>query len=522
MYEIQVRRQFAYLIAPDNPPVLTADLTAMALSFADGKASGQRAFQEGRWDGLVNLASGNKFPAGLSLRLRDHIVSLGYPCEIVYARQPDVDVSAFASVKVKGIDDMWAWQEDGCQALLRADGHRGVCRIPTSGGKTAMVARLCLFFARMGMKCLVVTSRKGLCKQTRKEFEAFYGHRVPVGQWGDGVKAIKQITVATAQGMVKGLDSVVIRQLLSDVSVLIADECHHTGADGWYAVAMACSAPIRYALSGTPFVGDDLRDAKLIGAFGPLVYHCDTQEIIAAKKAARPKYVIVAAREASHPELPTRQVLKTHPVTKERYPVKVYPDYADAYRVAIAESRVHNKAVIDAAMWMVARKRRVLILTRLKDQFSLLDGMLRASRVAYRAIWGDHSTVLRDDAKALLNEGSIRVLLATTILDEGESVKGIDGIVLAEGVKSMTSISQRLGRGMRLEFGGFDDVWVVDFASRAAPVLFDHAIKRVETVEADGHQVFLQETWTPGPDLLPFERWDDLFPPAREKVVASA
>ncbi len=105
----------------------------------------------------------------------------------------------------------------------------------------------------------------------------------------------------------------------------------------------------------------------------------------------------------------------------------------------------------------------------------------------------------------------MKVLLGSEVLGEGEDIKNVEAVVLAEGVKVITNVLQRIGRGMRLKPQCNNTVWVVDFIPCSHRRLYEHGIERILHYEAEGHVVQVVDEWPAladkdylWPTLLPF------------------
>lgn len=509
------------------------------LRVMDPDAKRKLAYREKRWDGMIDLFTGGRYPSGLTLRLYQRLEQDPDIVEVVVRNEH----APMGSVHLRedylpGVT-LWPWQMEGCGSMLNSP--CGAVKVPTSGGKTLMEAVIAKYaFEHYGLKTLVLTSKRGILDQMVRVFNAVLGDVMSVGQMGDGEHTVGDVTLGTAQTLigytprrrrvrVPGTKRYkqqfikadpVIRQLLREAGVLLLDEAHHTSAETWYEIAMACQAKYRYGLSGTPLKFEDYADARMIGATGPVIYDIEADVLIAAGKSARPKIVIVSADAASEPEMEHRAFSRLR--SGKLVPGTRWPDYKKAYRYAIVESDVHNRAVIRATEWLVDRNRRTLILTRQKDQWRLLRDLLEESGLSYAALWGDTATPERHSAKVAMDESKLQVILASVIFDEGEDVPGIDAMVLAEGVKSNTNAVQRIGRGMRREEGGYEDVWIVDFAPTSHPVCLEHGADRCASWEAEGYEVMVWDQWPDteaegaGEMLLPFEQWDAMYAATRE------
>lgn len=380
------------------------------------------------------------------------------------------------------------------------------------------------FWEEYGWRSIILTSKKGLAKQTRKRLEMYYDGDIQVGQCGDGVKTIGDVTCCTANTLIqfkprRRKNKLIsgdqeLRRMIREYEVIFLDEAHHTSSQSWYDIAMESGAVRRFGLSGTPLKHDALADARMIGATGREVYEVEADVLIEKGLAAKPKIVMVMADECSGPELPYEWTVVGRDGKGIRRRKKHKP-YKEAYQLGVVENEYHNQGgVVRCLDWMVQHRRQTLLLCRQKDHFRRLAALLQSYGFEHRAVWGDTSTEDRDIAKQLLEDRKIHVLLASTIFDEGEDVRAIEAIVLAESVKASTNVLQRVGRGMRITKDGVSDVWIVDFVPTCHPKLIEHALERVKAYESEGYEVVVVEEWPEfddtdfHDDLLPFEQWE--------------
>jgi len=77
-----------------------------------------------------------------------------------------------------------------------------------------------------------------------------------------------------------------------------------------------------------------------------------------------------------------------------------------------------------------------------------------------------------------LRDGSQKVVIATTLADEGLDIPGLDVLILAGGGKSETRALQRIGRALRKTEEKTGAI-VVDFLDEAR-FLEDHSQRRLE------------------------------------------
>lgn len=500
------------------------------LRFKHPQARYSRAFRSGDWDGMVDLFTGRQFPAGLAQRVIAYLNGRGESVRLVERKEKAaIDVSRLTPTYIndpakKGFA-LRQHQMDAVLAVLK--NLRGVVKSPTGSGKTEMMCAAARYlWEEFEYRTLVVEPKLGIARQTAQRFETYYQGDIKVGLFTGDSREVGPITVATAQTMVgfqprmrrgkKGRPGhalppdPLLREVIQNYEVLMFDECHHSSSDSWYEIAMHSGAIRRYGFSATPVADEDLRDARLIGATGPILFDARSVDLIEQGYAARPKIVMVMSRNASGPELPLEIRTVQNPHTRQILRKNLPMPYSKAYQAGIVDNEHHNRAVIRAVSWLVDNKRQTIVLCRLKRHFTLLAEMLEDAGIAFVAVWGATDSSDRDHAKAAFASRGINVVLATTIWDEGEDVQSVEAIVLAEGVKVSTNSRQRVGRGMRPDS---DEVWIVDFVPTCHPKLTEHGYRRALAYEQEGYEVRVLDEWPSsdefdfGSELLPFKDW---------------
>lgn len=510
-----------------------------------------RAYRQKQWDGMLRLYTGNKFPAGLTERVAAHLADMGRDVFVNGLRERKPHDWSFIDKRylppTGKFKKLWQHQLDAVIALLQAT--RGICKAPTGSGKTAIIAAIArALFEEYEWRSLILVPKKGLMHQTAEALQGFYGDDLKVGWMGDGERVMGDVIVATGQTMQgfrprvmkKGRRRVSVppdkqlRDIVKHFEVIFGDECHRASSDTWYDIFMNSGAKRRYGFSATPLKSEEIADLKLTGATGPVIYECDSGALIDAGLAAKPKIAMLMAdtvsgkviekkcKRVAREAVYERAMVKWEKRRKGKMPRedKIKPDqkevYRAAYRLGIVENDAHNATVLRAVQWLVDNKRKPLVLCRLKAHWTKLSEMFEEAGLPFIAIWGASDKGDRDLAKSAYGSGRTKIVLATTIWDEGEDIPGVDSIVLAEGVRSMTNTLQRIGRGMRRDS---KDVWVVDIVPTCHSMLAAQAASRADTYEAEGYEVALVEDWPALDeelsdrayrDLLPFRRWDAL------------
>jgi superfamily II DNA or RNA helicase len=233
-----------------------------------------------------------------------------------------------------------------------------------------------------------------------------------------------------------------------------------------------------------------------------VIYQACEQAIIDRGDAKLPKVVFIASSGVSGPPCDDASL--------------VY-DYEAAYKAAYSDpesknARRHNRAVVRVVQWFLSRKRRPLVLCRRVAHMRWLYRRLRKAGLTVAVSHGGVPTPMRESRYKAFSEGRYDVLLATSVMTEGEDVPAIDAIVAAEGVKSTVDALQKLGRGKRVLKDGPDDLWYVDVIPVGNPIPERHGRERLSIFTRHGYDVRVLSEWPAGddvpPDLLPFEDWN--------------
>lgn len=449
------------------------------------------SFAEGRWDGYVQFMSeGGRFASGLLDRVCEICRHVGFEPVVEGlpgAHKIPVKPPNLLTLPPLRQDSPWWFQWAATEALHQK--FRGVLRAPTASGKTNIAALL--IKSLPDERVLFLVDQIELLDQTAERFKQLLGE--PVGVIGGGSHTIPEtcrICVATVQTLAEKRDKTkktIVSPLwtsnqslpvswLSDVSLLIMDECHCATSDGFFAVAQAFKkAHRRIGLSATPFNRGDLNTMKLIACCGEETYSIPIRSLIEAGVLAKPNIYMI----------------NYSPITDVEFNRNSYKEYEEVYETFVYNNAQRNKALISA---LKSRTEVLVIVNRKSKHGEVLKNLLSASypdkTVAY--VSGDSTRTSRQKKRADFLKGKIDILIATGIYDKGVDLPNVTTLVLAGGGKSEVNTIQRLGRGMR---GALKDhVDVFDFFDQQCEYLLDHTLARYDTYTAEGYDVKIIES----------------------------
>lgn len=359
------------------------------------------------------------------------------------------------------------------QAIVDDATEREIIQAATGAGKTFIMAAL---IAKFNVKPVCVFADKiTLCEQLKTEFEKFLG--VEVGLVGGGFDDRRDITVFSLQSA----DEEHVR----NANLILFDECHHVPSDTCLNVANWCAnAFYRIGVSATPWrdAGDDMLIEAVLNKRNP-AHSINASMLIKLGFLVKPDIFFV----------PINATFKGK-------------NYADMYNKAIVENGDRNKIVTKIVYNMNKNDKHVLVLIKnikhgqilqqmitdvlggeVKTSVTIVnpktgkDSLIRTSNVEFLS--GSDNGLRRKAVITAVKQGTCKVLIASTIADEGLDLPILDTLVLAGGGKSSTRAFQRVGRVLRLHAGKSRAI-VFDFVDHT-PILRRHSRIRRKLYETE-------------------------------------
>ena len=447
------------------------DLVDKACRFRKSGYRHSTAYKNRVWDGYTRLFSRPKhaFPTGL----KDRVVKY-YKKEYPNIKFNIVDHRDFKSPKQIGsIKDVMlegvtlrSHQLRAGDAMLKK--KHGVLWAATNSGKTEVATAL---IKAIDEPTLFLVKGKDLVLQTYKRFIARLGSE-DIGIIMSNKWDVKKFTVASADTLARRFNpnkpsqkaqekKRQVADLLTSVKVVIIDECHTLASDGLFSVVRYCTAPYRFGLSGTPFKRGDKQDLKLIALTGEVCYKVTNKEMI-EDGVSVPTHITFL--DIEKPDLPTGL------------------DYQTAYDDGIVNNIYRNKLICTAAVEYYERGKQTLIIVKKIDHGRILSDLLTVTKkfVPHQFIHGGLSTEEREEGIENFKGGITKILVSSSILDQGVDIPNIDVLIFASGGNSYIRAIQRVGRGLRLH-DTKDRLTVIDFSDRTNKYLAKHSMERLQT-----------------------------------------
>ena len=264
---------------------------------------------------------------------------------------------------------------------------------------------------------------------------------------------------------------------------VLVSNCHHVAADTCLKVACKCTeAYYRIGVSATPW--RDSHDDMLIEA---VLNKRKPENNVTASKLIQLGYLV-------------KPTIYFVPV-KGKIPGK---NYQQLYDKAIVDNMYRNKIICKIAYQLYKRNRTILLLIKYVRHGEFLLEKLRhilgdnKTTISYtnrngniiteevsniEFLSGSDDTARRLAVLEAVKQNVCKIIIASTIFDEGMDLPQLDTLILAGGGKSSTRAYQRIGRVLRT-YPGKTKAFIFDFDDET-PIFKRHARVRRKLYEEE-------------------------------------
>ena len=393
-------------------------------------------------------------PAHRYAPLRDALDAAGHTLADRVLTLPSLDLSS--TYRLRG------YQQTALDAWQRGEGNagsgppeRGVLELPTGSGKTVIgIAAM----EALGVPTLVVVPTIDLLTQWREELAAEF--ECPIGQLGGGTQRVEDITVGT-------YDSAYLRadELGDRFGLVVFDEVHHLGGEGYREIARLLAAPARLGLTAT-FERPDGAHEVVAALLGPLVHRVEVDELAGEHLADYDiKRLSVSLTDEEREEYERHQSTFTDYLATSNIQLRSGSDYQKlvkrsgtdpkAREALLAKQRAREVTIqaerkVERLGGILDRHRedRVIVFTASTDLVYRLSERFLLPAITHETGAGERETILER-----FREGEYSRVVTANVLDEGIDVPDASVGVVLSGSGSEREFTQRLGRILRPKDG---------------------------------------------------------------------
>ncbi len=348
--------------------------------------------------------------------------------------------------------DLRGYQTDALEAW-RDRRERGVVELPTGSGKTVLAIGA---IAALSTPTLVVVPTIDLLEQWYGELDAEFDDETAIGRLGGGTQRVEPITVST-------YDSAYLRadELGDRFGLLIFDEVHHLGGEGYRDIARLSAAPARLGLTAT-FERPDGAHEAIEELVGEVVYRLSADDLAGEHLADYDiKRIEVELTPQERERYERLQGTFTDYLASSGIQLRSGSDYQElvkrsgrdpeAREALLAKQRAREVMMnadgkTDALAEILDRHRgdRIIVFTAYTDLVYEL-----ASRFLVPPITNETPAEERREILGKFRRGEYSRVVAANVLDEGVDVPDANVAVVLSGSGSEREFTQRLGRVLR-------------------------------------------------------------------------
>jgi superfamily II DNA or RNA helicase len=437
------------------------------------------------------------FPTGLLPRV---LTECQYPMQLVDERKKLVLPAE--PVPIQGFEYR-DYQRDGLRLMLKQ--KRGTVEVATNGGKSLMLAGILKTIEETypdpnTPRALVLVHRKEIFDQLDDLLSQTL--KPQIGRITSKHCSCRhaRVTLAMISTLINRIGSYKhVTEFFEQHQILLADEAHHLQAKTWYDLFLNSDAAVRIGFSGTIPPDDSYAGARVRAATGGRIINVTNQELIEAGHSAD-----TSVEMLSHDS--SKRFPKTFykAACIEYSKTELNGESVFSYKGGFANATVRGKffswyqrKCIDVGMInntprtmaFIRRirerpdKQHLVIAERLKHGENILT-ILKDLGEDAAFIHGNAKD--RDKQVQKFRDGKLRILVASTILDEGVDIDRIDVLVLAGCMKSNRAIKQRLGRSLRKKKHGANVAKVIDMKDKGNKYLERYSEEREKIWESEG------------------------------------
>ncbi len=369
---------------------------------------------------------------------RDDVLHL-IPC-------PDLNLTLISNVALR------YYQNEAINAWVGA-GLCGTIVLPTGAGKTILgIFAMCAVNA----SALVVVPTIDLLYQWKREIEK--NIKIDVGIVGGGQREIKPITVITYDSCY-----LMASEIGNRFNLVIFDEVHHLGGEGYATAAEMLACPYRLGLTAT-YERQDGRHAAVDRLVGGKVYEVRIEEL-----------------EGTYLADYDYKLIKLDMKPDEK---KNYDAYYDRYKKLASELKLNGAEGFQKMIMLSAsdaRAREALVCrNKARDiafnseaKLAALESLLQKHKYDRIIIFTEHNKLVHKISRTLLipsityetppkereynlmafRNGIFTRMVTSKVLDEGVDVPEANVGIILSGSGSVREYKQRLGRILRMKEG---------------------------------------------------------------------
>jgi len=356
----------------------------------------------------------------------------------------------------------------------------GIIKAPTGSGKSviAILSTLEMLKNKPNAKIIYTVNSTTLLKQfqafARKEDLSFLLVSGEIDELKKGQKSdLIALSISYYYSQKKQNKHEKLKELVNSVDLIILDEAHHTPAVMAKSLLLDAPNSLRLGLSATP-IREDGRELEIMGLLGRISFSIDYTELV------KNRYLMPIEYIQFTPKL-SKKLNNKLKILRQSHSDQPFSKLYSAILRLFESSPFTNSQIVKKIKEL--NKFPALIIVRRINMAKKLSELFNENGII--SDWVSSKTSLEQRIAKIenLKNGKLKVLVSTSLADEGLDIPELQLVVLLSQGKSRIKLIQRIGRVMR-PHSGKSKGYVLDI-SYNYDIFQRQASRRLKFVESE-------------------------------------
>lgn len=260
-----------------------------------------------------------------------------------------------------------------------------------------------------------------------------------------------------------------MKDFLESIVGFIGDEFHHAKSDTWYKSLLQCNnALYKIGLTGSIDSSDPLVVQRLKALCGDILIKISNEFLIDRGISAKP-------------------TIKSVPIANPT-DIEEISEYQVAYDKGIVNNEFRNKLIAKITEKCYHDGKGILVIINFLQHGTNISELLTEYNVPHEFLYGDLPKEKRKQHLDDMKSGKLKVLISTSLIDEGVDIKGINTLIIGAGGKSLRQVLQRIGRALRKKDVD-NTTQIYDFIDMTNKFLYKHYLERRTIYDNENFEV---------------------------------
>jgi len=336
----------------------------------------------------------------------------------------------------------------------------GIVKAPTGSGKSviAILASLEMLKNKKDARIIYAVNSTTLLKQfqnfAKREDLDFVLVSGEIDELKKGKKSnLTALSISYYYNQKKQNKHEKLKELVSNADLIILDEAHHVPASMAKSFLLDSPQSLRLGLSATP-IREDGKELEIQGLLGRISYSIEYTELV------QKRYLVPLEYLQFTPKI-SRKIYEKLKAIQQSYQEQPFSKLYSAILRLFEQSPFTNQQIIRKIIEL--DKFPALVIVRRIAIAKQLSELLNQEGIS--SDWVSSKTSLEERIQKIenLKNGKLKVLVSTSLADEGLDIPNLQLVVLMSQGKSRVKLVQRIGRVMR-PYSGKSKGYVLDIS----------------------------------------------------------